>query len=217
MHPTCCGTACSGTMRLSTRRRRQAHAAVERAAAGSTAGWACPAVLTPPTHHACAQALKKRAPGLKTLIAIGGWSFNDLGPNQRVFGDMVATAQNRALFIRNALAFTARYGFDGWGRCAALCWLRSCCCGHRMRGLESRAMEHCSHATCIPACPACPPQPTASTLTGARRLRRAVGGRQRAAPCQRPPAESLPCLHLTEGLHSIRVFTMVSQGIPWHC
>eukprot|EP00887_Chlorella_sp_A99_P002354 scaffold10.g2354.t1 len=59
------------------------------------------------------RALKQRNPKLKTLVSLGGWSFTDPGPTQRIFGDMVSSAANRAAFIRSALAFTAQHGFDG--------------------------------------------------------------------------------------------------------
>lgn len=59
------------------------------------------------------QALKQRNPALKTLVALGGWSFSNPGWSQPIFGDMVASPANRAWFVQNLLAFCARYGFDG--------------------------------------------------------------------------------------------------------
>ena len=61
------------------------------------------------------QLLKTRNPNLKTLIAVGGWAHND--PNAttlHLFSKAVATASARRKFIANILAFTAKYGFDGW-------------------------------------------------------------------------------------------------------
>lgn len=65
--------------------------------------------------------IKARNPNLKLLIALGGWKFSDPGPWQSVFPDMVSTAANRALFIKNALVFLENYGYDGLGKYFVLC------------------------------------------------------------------------------------------------
>ncbi|EKG15792.1 Chitin-binding type 1 [Macrophomina phaseolina MS6] len=57
--------------------------------------------------------LKKKNPGLKTVVALGGWTFNDPGPTQKVFSDMVASKENRARFIENLFSFMRQYAFDG--------------------------------------------------------------------------------------------------------
>lgn len=66
------------------------------------------------------QALKKLNPNLKTHLSIGGWSFND--PNDvncigthtyRLFSDMVANPQNRSQFIKSAVSYAHKHGFDG--------------------------------------------------------------------------------------------------------
>ncbi|CBX95390.1 similar to Glycosyl hydrolases family 18 protein [Plenodomus lingam JN3] len=58
--------------------------------------------------------VKKSNPGLKAVIALGGWTFNDNGTaTQPVFSDMVSTAANRALFIKKLFAFMRQYAFDG--------------------------------------------------------------------------------------------------------
>ncbi|KAJ1326789.1 chitinase [Microdochium nivale] len=57
--------------------------------------------------------LTRKNPGLKTIIAIGGWTHNDPGPLQKVFSNMVSTKETRALFIKNLLAFLRKFGFDG--------------------------------------------------------------------------------------------------------
>ncbi|KXJ87068.1 oviduct-specific glyco protein, partial [Microdochium bolleyi] len=57
--------------------------------------------------------LKKKNPGLKTIIAVGGWTHNDPGPLQKVFSNMVSTKETRAKFIKNLLSFLRKYAFDG--------------------------------------------------------------------------------------------------------
>ncbi|KAK2597436.1 hypothetical protein QQS21_005984 [Conoideocrella luteorostrata] len=57
--------------------------------------------------------LKKKNPGLKTIIAVGGWTHNDPGPLQKVFSNMVSTKENRSRFIKNLLSFLRMNAFDG--------------------------------------------------------------------------------------------------------
>ncbi|KAH7038382.1 glycosyl hydrolases family 18-domain-containing protein [Microdochium trichocladiopsis] len=57
--------------------------------------------------------LKKKNPGLKTIIAIGGWTHNDPGPLQKVFSNMVSSKETRSLFIKNLLSFLRQHAFDG--------------------------------------------------------------------------------------------------------
>ncbi|KAK7756344.1 hypothetical protein SLS62_001570 [Diatrype stigma] len=58
--------------------------------------------------------IKKRNAGLQTIVALGGWTFNDNGTaTQPVFSDMVSTASNRKLFIGNLFGFMRKHGFDG--------------------------------------------------------------------------------------------------------
>ncbi|KAH9209045.1 oviduct-specific glycoprotein [Leptodontidium sp. 2 PMI_412] len=57
--------------------------------------------------------LKKKNPGLKTIIAIGGWTHNDPGPLQKVFSNMVSSKETRARFIQNLMSFLRQYAFDG--------------------------------------------------------------------------------------------------------
>ncbi|XP_066931308.1 chitinase-3-like protein 1 [Clytia hemisphaerica] len=54
------------------------------------------------------QDLKKRDSGLKTLLAIGGWTHGSEG-----FKQMVSTKANRDRFVINSLRYIKQYGFDG--------------------------------------------------------------------------------------------------------
>ena len=51
--------------------------------------------------------LKKRNPHLKTLLAVGGWSWSGK------FSDVALTAASRQKFSRSCVALVSRYGFDG--------------------------------------------------------------------------------------------------------
>ncbi|KAI1172269.1 carbohydrate-binding module family 18 [Nemania sp. FL0916] len=57
--------------------------------------------------------LKKKNQALKIIIAIGGWAFNDPGPTQKVFSEMVSTKENRNKFIDNLMSFLRQHAFDG--------------------------------------------------------------------------------------------------------
>ncbi len=58
-------------------------------------------------------ALKKVYPGLKTMIAVGGWTFNDPGDTQTRFSDAASTDSNRAKFAASCVEFCRAYNFDG--------------------------------------------------------------------------------------------------------
>lgn len=64
------------------------------------------------------QSLKQKNPNLRTLLSIGGWSFND--PNDpmgaftyKLFSEMVANQTNRTQFIDSAISYAHKYGFNG--------------------------------------------------------------------------------------------------------
>ena len=57
--------------------------------------------------------LKKKNGALKTVVALGGWTFTDPGTYQPVFSNMVSSASNRAKFISNLLSFLRQNAFDG--------------------------------------------------------------------------------------------------------
>ncbi|KAG8229434.1 hypothetical protein J437_LFUL000956 [Ladona fulva] len=52
--------------------------------------------------------LKKKNPALKTLLSIGGWN-----EGSAKYSQMVATYTGRNLFLKNAVKFLKKYGFDG--------------------------------------------------------------------------------------------------------
>ncbi len=58
-------------------------------------------------------ALKTKKPSLKTLIAVGGWTFNDPGETQTLFSDTASTEANRKKFAQSAVAFLRQHNFDG--------------------------------------------------------------------------------------------------------
>ena len=57
--------------------------------------------------------LKNSNSGLKTLIAIGGWTHNDPGELQPRFGQVAATQATRQAFAASVVTFLRQYGFDG--------------------------------------------------------------------------------------------------------
>jgi hypothetical protein len=59
--------------------------------------------------------VKQRHSGIKTMIAVGGWSHNDPGPMQKRFSEMAASKTNRQTFAKSVVQFLRTYGFDGLG------------------------------------------------------------------------------------------------------
>lgn len=56
---------------------------------------------------------KQRSPGVKTMIAVGGWTHNDPGPMQKRFSQMASAKSNRKTFAKSVVQFLRTYGFDG--------------------------------------------------------------------------------------------------------
>ncbi|KAH8895448.1 glycoside hydrolase [Thozetella sp. PMI_491] len=58
--------------------------------------------------------LKRRAPGLKVFIALGGWSYSDNDTDtQAVWADLSSTQAKREKFLGELEKFMVHYGFDG--------------------------------------------------------------------------------------------------------
>lgn len=60
-----------------------------------------------PSNFTKLNALKQTYPNLKTLIAVGGWSWSDK------FSDVALTDASRTAFADSAVDFVVKYGFDG--------------------------------------------------------------------------------------------------------
>jgi chitinase len=65
--------------------------------------------------------IKKKNSGLKTIISLGGWTFNDNDTvTQPIFGQIARDQNNRGKFITNLISFMRQYAFDGvdfdWGK-----------------------------------------------------------------------------------------------------
>ncbi|KAJ3012315.1 hypothetical protein HKX48_006342 [Thoreauomyces humboldtii] len=58
-------------------------------------------------------ALKNTAPSLKVVLSVGGWSFQNVGPTQDRFKNMVATQASRATFIKSCLSLFTAHKVDG--------------------------------------------------------------------------------------------------------
>ena len=56
--------------------------------------------------------LKRQRPGLKVMLSVGGWAFND-EPTSWIFTQLAENSERRGQFIRQATAYARKYGFDG--------------------------------------------------------------------------------------------------------
>ncbi|HAX87078.1 MAG TPA: chitinase [Cyanobacteria bacterium UBA11370] len=78
------------------------------------------------TLYPAIQKLKEKNPNLKTLLSIGGWSFNSgddkpdsgnphpFGPyTYKLFSQMASSSAGRQQFISSAIEYAHKYGFDG--------------------------------------------------------------------------------------------------------
>ncbi|OBT91096.1 hypothetical protein VE02_00132 [Pseudogymnoascus sp. 03VT05] len=50
---------------------------------------------------------------IKIWVALGGWSFNNLGPTQTTFSDIASSAANTNIFLGSLVQMMNEYGFDG--------------------------------------------------------------------------------------------------------
>lgn len=57
--------------------------------------------------------VRDQNPSIKTLIALGGWTFNEKLATKSYFTTMVASPAHRAHFISSSIAFARKHGFDG--------------------------------------------------------------------------------------------------------
>lgn len=71
-----------------------------------------PADLGPNGNYAQVNALKKKSPGLKTGLSIGGWSHNE-GDMAWLFTTMAETPAARADFIKATIEYVRKHDFDG--------------------------------------------------------------------------------------------------------
>lgn len=56
--------------------------------------------------------LKLTYPGLRVMVAVGGWNFND-PPTQTYFSDMARDYDSRTTFIDSVMSYLTKYGLDG--------------------------------------------------------------------------------------------------------
>ncbi|KAJ6514056.1 hypothetical protein DFH09DRAFT_1433054 [Mycena vulgaris] len=56
---------------------------------------------------------KAANPGLKVLIAVGGWDFSEADPTRDLFSVTIGSAQTRSAFIASVKTFLAPYQLDG--------------------------------------------------------------------------------------------------------
>ncbi|KAJ3319722.1 hypothetical protein HDU76_000471 [Blyttiomyces sp. JEL0837] len=59
-------------------------------------------------------AVKKTNPGVKLIMSVGGWNFNDPGDTRTRFSDLANSQSNRATFVGNVVNFLRTYGLDGF-------------------------------------------------------------------------------------------------------
>ncbi|KAF5360156.1 hypothetical protein D9758_011368 [Tetrapyrgos nigripes] len=56
---------------------------------------------------------KASNPGMKVIIAIGGWDFSELDATKDLFSFMIASSSSRATFINSVKSFLDRFELDG--------------------------------------------------------------------------------------------------------
>jgi len=63
-------------------------------------------------------AIKSTYPDLKTMIAVGGWTFNDPGATQTRFSDVASTPESRATFAASVVDFLRTVSVFLFGDCS---------------------------------------------------------------------------------------------------
>ncbi|KAK7461770.1 hypothetical protein VKT23_008201 [Stygiomarasmius scandens] len=56
---------------------------------------------------------KSDHPGLKVIIALGGWDFSELDSTKDLFTVMISSSSNRATFISSVSSFLSKFSLDG--------------------------------------------------------------------------------------------------------
>lgn len=59
------------------------------------------------------QQLKKQNPKMKSLLAFGGWTFNDPGETETFFSSMMSKSASRKNFMDTAVALAKKFDLDG--------------------------------------------------------------------------------------------------------
>ncbi|KAF9457001.1 glycoside hydrolase superfamily [Collybia nuda] len=57
--------------------------------------------------------VRQDIPGLKVIIALGGWDFLEAIPMKDIFSVMISAAANRAVFIASVKIFLNQNNLDG--------------------------------------------------------------------------------------------------------
>jgi len=92
---------------------------------GERCDWPCSPTRTMRGYEAATRGMKAKSPGIKVLISVGGWNFNDCAASPaatvgqgsatcELFSNIAASEENTRLFARNVIDFCRKWGFDGF-------------------------------------------------------------------------------------------------------